>query len=67
MLHKFSQPDEAGNLTRAAIHKRFCRFGETKKTGSERIFLQIDFKISFFPFLQMRVTKNVSVWRIDKT
>ncbi len=40
------------------IHKRF---GTRKKTGSEPIFLWIDFKISFFPFLQMLFTKKVSV------
>jgi hypothetical protein len=31
--------------SRVGIHKRF---GARKKTGSELIFLQIDFKISFF-------------------
>ena len=44
--------------TRVGIHKRF---GARKKTGSEPIFLQIDFKISFFPFLQMLFTEKVSV------
>jgi hypothetical protein len=43
---------------RACIHKSFCA---VKKTGSELIFLRTDFKISFFPFLQMLFTKNVSV------
>jgi hypothetical protein len=36
-----------------------------KKTGSELIFLRIDFKISFFLFLQMLFTKNVSVWQVS--
>jgi hypothetical protein len=40
------------------IHKHF---GARKKTGSELIFLRIDFKISFFPFLQMLFTEKVSV------
>jgi hypothetical protein len=46
---------------RAGIHKRFSA---RKKTGSELIFLRFDFKISFFPFLQILFTNNVSVWRI---
>jgi hypothetical protein len=49
-------------LTRAGIHKQF---GARKKTGSELIFLRIDFKISFFLFLQMLFTKNVSVWQVS--
>jgi hypothetical protein len=36
-------------------------FGAGKKTGSELIFLQIDFKLRPFPFLQMLFTKNVGV------
>ncbi len=48
-------------MTWAGIHKRFVA---RKKTGSELIFLRIDFKISFFPFLQMLFTKNASVWHI---
>jgi hypothetical protein len=32
-----------------------------KKNSSESIFLRIDFKISFFPFLQMLFTEKVSV------
>jgi hypothetical protein len=40
------------------IHKRF---GARKKTGSEPIFLRIDFKISFFHFLQLLFTEKVSV------
>jgi hypothetical protein len=43
---------------RVGIHKRF---DARKKTGSELIFLRIDFKISFFPFLQMLFTEKVSV------
>jgi hypothetical protein len=43
---------------RVGIHKRF---GTRKKTSSESIFLRIDFKISFFPFLQMLFTEKVSV------
>jgi hypothetical protein len=45
--------------TRVGIHKRF---GARKKTGSELIFLRIDFKISFFPYLQMPFTEKVSVF-----
>jgi hypothetical protein len=45
-------------LTRVGIHKRF---GARKKTGSEPIFLRIDFKISSFPFLQMLFTEKDSV------
>jgi hypothetical protein len=41
------------------IHK--C-FGARKKTSSESIFLRIDFKISFFPFLQILFTEKVSVF-----
>jgi hypothetical protein len=44
--------------TRVGIHKRL---GVRKKTGSELIFLRIDFKISFFLFLQMLFTERVSV------
>jgi hypothetical protein len=40
------------------IHKRF---GARKKTGSELIFLRIDFKISFFRILQLLFTEKVSV------
>jgi hypothetical protein len=40
---------------RVGIHKGF---GSRKKTGSEAIFLRIDFKISFFPFLQMLFTEK---------
>jgi hypothetical protein len=43
---------------RVGIHKRF---GAREKTGSEPIFLRIDFKISFFPCLQMLFTEKVSV------
>ncbi len=32
-----------------------------KKTGSELIFLRNDFKISFFLFLQMLFTEEVSI------
>ncbi len=45
-------------LAGVGIHKRF---GARKKTGSELIILRIDFKISFFPFLQMLFTEKVSV------
>jgi hypothetical protein len=45
-------------LCGGGIHK--C-FGARIKTGSELIFLQIDFKLRPFPFLQMLFTKNVSV------
>ncbi len=48
--------------SRVGIHKQF---GARKKTGSELIFLRIDFKIRFFLFLQMQFTKNVSVWQIS--
>jgi hypothetical protein len=44
--------------SRVGIHKHL---GARKKTGSELIFLQINFKISFFPFLQMLFTEKVSV------
>jgi hypothetical protein len=44
--------------SRVGIHKRF---GARKKTGSEPIFLRIDFKFSFLPFLQMLFTEKVSV------
>jgi hypothetical protein len=43
---------------RVGHHKRF---GAKKKTGSELIFLRINFKISFFPFLQKLFTEKVSV------
>jgi hypothetical protein len=44
--------------SRVGIHKHF---GARKKTGSEWIFWRIDFKISFFPFLQMLFTEKVTV------
>jgi hypothetical protein len=50
------------SVSSAGIHKQF---GAKKKTGSELIFLRIDFKISFFLFLQMLFTENVSVWRVS--
>jgi hypothetical protein len=46
------------DVSRVGIHKHL---GARKKTGSELIFLRIDFKISFFPFLQMLFTEKVSV------
>jgi hypothetical protein len=45
-------------MSGVGIHKRF---GARKKTGSEPFFLRIDFKINFFPFLQMLFTEKVSV------
>ncbi len=38
-------------MTRVGIHKQF---GARKKTGSELIFLQVDFKIRFVLFIQMQ-------------
>jgi hypothetical protein len=55
-------PSQSPELIRVGIHKWF---GARKKTGSELIFLQIDFKFNFFLFLQMLFTKNVSVWQIS--
>jgi hypothetical protein len=48
----------------AVIHERFG--GRRKQTGSQLIFLPFDYAISFFPFLWMLFTKNVSLWRILK-
>jgi hypothetical protein len=45
-------------VSRVGIPKRL---GARKKTGSELIFLRINFKMSFFPFLQMLFTEEVSV------
>jgi hypothetical protein len=45
-------------VPRVGIHKHL---GTRKKAGSELIFLRINFKISFFPFLQMLFTEKVSV------
>ncbi len=50
-------------INRVGIHKHL---GARKKTGSELVFLQINFKISFFPFLQMLFTAVVCELRAEK-
>jgi hypothetical protein len=50
------------SATRVGIHKRL---GWRKKTGSELVFLRIDFKIIFFRFYKCYSQRKSVFWRIS--